>query len=125
MVKVMSLYEQIGGKAVVDKAVVLFHEKMIADQRLSGFFDHISQDDYYRKQGWFLTTVLKGETVGAGSYMRMAHRKLVRKHGLNEGHFNAVADHLKSSLEEIGIQPPEVEEIVAAALSLKDAVLDR
>ena len=121
----MTLFEKIGGQAVVDKAVVLFHAKMIADARLSGFFDLISQEDYYRKQGWFLTTVLKGETLGADSYMRMAHRKLVRKHGLKEEHFNAVTDHLRAALDELGIHCGAVDEIVDAAASLKEAVLDR
>lgn len=121
----MSLYEQIGGKTAVDQAVVLFHAKMVADPLLSRFFDHISQDDYYRKQSWFLTTVLKGETIGAESYMRMSHKTLVRKHGLSDAHFDAVASHLQSSLEDLGLEAEKVAEIVAAAASLKDAVLNR
>jgi hemoglobin len=121
----MSLYEDIGGKAAVDQAVFLFHAKLVADPLLGRFFDHLSQDEYYRKQSWFLTTVLKGETVGADSYMRMTHRKLVRKQGLTDVHFEAVTNHLRASLEELGLPDHQVAEIVEAANSLKDAVLDR
>ncbi len=121
----MSLYEDIGGKEAVDAAVTLLHAKIFADPLLGHFFDRISQDDFHRKQSWFLVTLLKGETIGADSYMRLSHRNLVRRHGLSEVHFDAVAAHLQSSLEELGLPPGQIQEIMAAATSLKDAVLDR
>ncbi|WP_262689546.1 group I truncated hemoglobin [Kordiimonas aestuarii] len=121
----MSIFEKIGGEPAVNEAVTLFHAKIFADPLLSPFFDNISEDDFNRKQRWFLITLLKGESVGADSYMRMSHRDLVRKHGLGEAHFDAVSAHLESSLVELDVARPLVNDIMSAVLELKNAILNR
>ena len=52
--------------------------------------------------------------------MRKAHEKLP----LTEDHFNAVAGHLQSTLEELGVASDLVGEVMAVAASTHDDVLN-
>lgn len=121
----MSIYEKIGGEPAVSAAVDLLYKKMLADPFLMPFFDGVSMSTLHRKQAWFLTTLLKGESVGADSYMRMSHRRLVDRKGLSDEHFDAVTVHLEDSLRELDVPESFIADIMSAAASLKDAVLDR
>jgi hypothetical protein len=54
--------------------------------------------------------------------MRAAHAGLVER-GLNESHFNAVAENLVPTLQKLGVAEAEIEEIVAIVLTTKNDVL--
>jgi len=56
--------------------------------------------------------------------LRAAHAPLV-ENGLNEMHFNAVAGHLQSALEELNVDSEVVDEVMATAASTIDDVLNR
>jgi hypothetical protein len=53
---------------------------------------------------------------------RAAHAGLVER-GLNESHFNAVAQNLVPTLQKLGVAEAEIEEIVAFVLKTKNDVL--
>ncbi len=56
--------------------------------------------------------------------MRTAHAHLVAR-GLNDSHFNAVAENLKLTLEELKVPEPLVKQVLTIAESTRSDVLGR
>ncbi len=121
----MSIYDEIGGDAAVNAAVDIFYKKVLADPLLTPFFDSVDMSGQSRKQKAFFTTIFKGDTAGADTYMRNAHKSLVEDKGLSDAHFAAVAGHLNATLNELDVPAHLTDQIMGAAASLKDAVLNR
>ena len=119
-----NLYERIGGAPAVNATVDLFYRKVLADKRVSAFFEDTDMDRQRAKQAAFLTMVFGGPKTYTGKDLRTAHAPLVKK-GLNETHFMAVAQLLQSTLEELGVANSIVKEVMGIAASTIDDVLNR
>ncbi len=119
-----SLYERLGEEAI-ERAVYLFYDKVLADDRLSPFFKHINTAAVAHHQYHFLLTVTGGPNAYSGRSLRDAHRKLVLKYGLNDSHFDAVLELLKKTLEELGVGYGTIEELLAVVESVRGEVLNR
>ncbi|RMF19202.1 MAG: group 1 truncated hemoglobin [Gammaproteobacteria bacterium] len=117
----MSVYEKIGGEQAVNAAVDIFYRKVLADDTISHFFDTVDMARQHAKQKAFLTMVFGGPNAYTGKDMREAHKHM----NLTDAHFNAVAGHLQSTLEELAVPTEFIEEILGIALSVKDDVLNR
>lgn len=116
-----TLYERIGGEAAVDKAVDIFYEKVLADERINSFFENIDMFAQARKQKAFLTMVFGGPNDYTGEDMRNAHAGM----GLNDDHFNAVVEDLAATLSELGVSDGDIQEVANIAESVRDDVLNR
>lgn len=119
-----TLYEQLGGQAAVDAAVDLFYRKVLSDDRISHFFDDVDMDKQIGKQKAFLTMAFGGPHHYSGLDMRRAHAHLVAR-GLNDSHFNAVAENLGNTLLEMGVAQNLVDQVLAIAESTRNDVLGR
>ncbi len=119
-----SVYEQIGGEPAMSAAVELFYRKVLSDERISHFFEDVDMERQAAKQKAFLTMVCGGPSSYTGKDMRKGHAHLV-KQGLNDTHFNAVAEHLSATLTELGVARPLVEQVLAIAESARADVLNR
>jgi hemoglobin len=119
-----TLYERVGGKSAVAAVVNLLHDRIIKDPLHLPFFDSIDVRRQKSKQVAFLSTVFGGPTRYSGEDLRQAHGHLVAR-GLSDQHFDAVADHLKSTLEELSLPATLVEEIMAIVESTRNDVLNR
>ncbi len=119
-----SLFDRIGGAAAVEAAVDLFYRKVLSDPLISHFFGSTDMDSQREKQRKFLTMVFGGPNEYTGKDMRAAHAPLIER-GLNETHFTAVAGHLKSTLDELGVAPDATSEVMALAGGTADDVLNR
>ncbi len=116
-----SLYERIGGDAAVDAAVDIFYRKVLADDRISEFFDTVDMDAQLQKQKAFLTMAFGGPNSYSGKDMREAHKHMK----LNDVHFDAVIENLAATLTELGVPDAEIGEIATIGMSVKDDVLNR
>ena len=116
----MSVYESIGGAAAVDAAVDIFYRKVLTDDRISQFFDTVDMESQHAKQKAFLTMAFGGPNEYTGKDMREAHKHM----NLTEEHFNAVAENLIGTLEELEVPQEHIDSIVQIALSVKDDVLN-
>ncbi len=116
----MSVYEKIGGEKAVDAAVDIFYRKVLADDRISDFFDTTDMEAQHVKQKAFLTMAFGGPHSYSGKDMREAHKHM----SLTEEHFTAVAENLVASLEELSVPQEYIDEIVQIALSVKSDVLN-
>ncbi len=119
-----ALYARLGGDAAVNAAVDIFYRKVLADDRISRFFDAVDMDAQRAKQKAFLTMAFGGPNTYSGKDMRAAHARLV-KDGLNDTHFDAVAGHLSATLEELGVAREMIDEVLAIAGSTRNDVLGR
>ena len=119
-----TLYERVGGKSAVAAVVNLLYDRIIKDPLLLPFFDGIDVRRQKSKQVAFLSTVFGGPTRYSGEDLRQAHGHLVAR-GLSDQHFDAIADHLQSTLEELSVPATLVEEIMAIVESTRNDVLNR
>ena len=117
----MSVYEKIGGEAAVNAAVDIFYRKVLMDDRISEFFDTVDMESQHAKQKAFLTMAFGGPNSYSGKDMREAHKHM----NLTEEHFNAVAENLVGTLEELKVPQEHIDEIVTIAVSVKDDVLNK
>jgi hemoglobin len=116
-----TIFERIGGDAAVDAAVDIFYRKVLADERISHFFDTVDMDKQRAKQKAFLTVAFGGPNAYSGKDMRSAHAHMK----LTEDHFNAVMENLGSTLKQLNVADELIAEAAAIALSTKDDVLNR
>jgi hemoglobin len=119
-----SLFEEIGGEVAVEAAVDLFYRKVLADERISRFFEGIDMDAQRAKQKAFLTMVFGGPNAYEGKDLRQAHARLVEK-GLDDSHFDAVAQHLQQTLVDLRLAPHLIRQVMGIAASTRDDVLGR
>lgn len=98
-----SLYERLGGEAAVEAAVVRFYDKVMADPSLAGFFENLDLGAQIQKQIAFMTMAFGGPSKYTGRDLQTAHAKLVKQRGLGDAHFDAVAQHLSDTLDELGV----------------------
>lgn len=119
-----TLYEQIGGEPAVNAAVDIFYRKVLADERISHFFDDVDMERQAAKQKAFLTYAFGGPNHYTGRDMRTAHAHLVEK-GLNDSHFDAVVENLHNTLTELGVPAEKIAEVKAICESVRDDVLSR
>ncbi|WP_338863152.1 group 1 truncated hemoglobin [Myxococcus stipitatus] len=119
-----SVYEQIGGEPAMAAAVEVFYRKVLSDERISHFFEDVDMERQAAKQKAFLTMVTGGPSSYSGKDMRAGHAHLVKR-GLNDVHFDAVVEHLRSTLEELGVAAPLVAQVLAIAGGARADVLNR
>lgn len=120
-----TLFNQLGGQSAVDAAVDIFYKKILADDLLAPFFSHMDMDRQIKKQKAFLTMAFGGPNKYSGKSMRLAHAKMVKEQGLSDMHFDAVAGHLKESLEELSVPTHLVNAVMQIASSTRKDVLNR
>lgn len=119
-----TLYDQLGGAAAVDAAVDIFYRKVLGDRRVSHFFDGTDMAAQRAKQKAFLTMVFGGSNGYGGKDLRTAHAPLVAR-GLDDSHFDAVAGHLQSTLDELRVPTALARQVMAVAASTRSYVLGR
>lgn len=119
-----SLYERLGGAGAVNAAVDIFYRKVLADDRVNGFFDNTDMDKQIAKQKGFLTMAFGGPNSYTGKNMRDGHKHLVAR-GLNDSHVDAIIEHLGSTLKELGVPAADIAEVAAIANSVRNDVLNR
>ena len=114
-----SLFEKLGGNAAVDAAVDIFYRKVLSDDRINSFFEGVDMDKQAAKQKAFLTMAFGGPHNYTGKDMRTAHAPLVAR-GLNDSHFDAVAEHLQATLQELNVPAELIAEVMTIAGSTRN-----
>lgn len=119
-----TLYERLGGPSAVNAAVDIFYRKMLTDERVSHFFDDVNMEKQILKQKGFLTMVFGGPNQYTGKNMREGHAHLLKR-GLNDFHVDIVIAHLEATLNELGADKADIQEVAALANSVRNDVLGR
>ena len=106
----------------MDATVDLFYRKVLRDERISRFFDTTDMEVQRATQKSFLTMVYGGPNNYTGRDLREAHAPLVEQ-GLNDAHFDAVLEHLESSLSELDVPRNFIDEVIFLADRFRADVL--
>lgn len=119
-----SLYERLGGEAAVEAAVGKFYDKVMGDAKLAPYFDGLDMNGLIKKQIGFMTMAFGGPNDYTGRDLRTSHARLLKR-GLGDAEFDAVAGHLKATLEELGVGAALVTEVLTLVGSTRNDVLSR
>lgn len=119
-----SLFERLGGEAAIEAAVVGFYELVMSDPTLAPFFDGLDMGVQIKKQISFMTMAFAGPTRYSGRDLRTAHAKLVER-GLNDSHFDSVQIHLRTTLDELGVDAATINEVAGIVETTRRDVLGK
>jgi len=119
-----TLYERLGGEPALNAAVGVFYDKVLADALLAPFFENLDMRALVRKQAAFMSLAFGGPKEYAGRDLREAHRNLVKR-GLTDVHFDAVAQHLQETLQELQVPAELIAECLGLVGGLRNEVLNR
>ena len=118
-----TLYETIGGRKIINAAVDLFYQKVLADDSVRQFFEGMDMNHLRARQSMFLTMLLGGRIVYTGKDIRAAHAH-PREMGMGNTHFDTILKHFAASLEEVGVQAGTVQKIMTLLEGTRNAVLN-
>jgi len=116
-----SLYHKIGGKAAVNATIDKFYVRVLADKRVNHFFEDINMKAQHKKQKVFVSAALGSPVPYTHKDMRKAHEDL----DIKESDFNAIAEHLQITLQELKVKDEYIKQIIAIVATTKDDVLNR
>jgi hemoglobin len=119
-----SLYARLGGKAAVDAVVDVLYNRLLRDPLLMPFFADFDALQQRRKMKAFLAYAFGAMPTYTGDGLRAAHAHLVAK-GLDDAHFDAVAEHLENILLELNVDKLLVDEVLAIVAATRPHVLGR
>lgn len=119
-----NLFEQIGGREAVNAAVDVFYRHILADNRIAHFFEGVDMERQRNKQKAFLMMAFGGPNQYTGKNLRDGHAHLVAK-GLDNSHFDAVAENLVKTLQELSVPQNLIDQVLAIVAPTRDEVLGR
>ncbi len=119
-----SVFDKIGGRKAVHIVVEQFYDLVMSDKVLIPFFENADMQIQRGKMKAFLMMALGGPIKFTGKDIRHAHVHLV-KMGLDDKHFDAVAMHLDTVLENNNVSVELRETIGAVVEQCRIDVLDR
>jgi hemoglobin len=114
-----SLYERLGGIAVLAYVVELFYQRVLADAQLAPYFTGVDMDRLRRHQEALLGTVLGGPVTYTGRDLGQIHGPL----RINGDDFRRVAGHLTGVLRELAVEPDAVDEVVRALVAVRPSIV--
>lgn len=112
----------INGDAALSAVVDEFYKAAIADQRLAKFFEGADMESLKKHQFNFMRYAFSEGRTGnyTGRQIGDAHARLIRDHGLNEEHFDYVAEDLVAVLNKFNVPQSIIDGVVAAVSPLRD-----
>lgn len=119
-----SLFKRIGGNDAVGAAVDIFYAKVTSDDHINGFFEGVDMSKQMRKMKSFLSYAFGADTPFKGESMRLAHERLVQQ-GLNDSHFDAVKNHIDTTLQELNVAQALIDEVLMITESTRNDVLNK
>ncbi len=118
----LSLYDRVGGENAVMATAGLLYQKILADPKLSPFFQGVDMGIQVKKMTGFMMWALGGPHAEFRP-LRQAHARLVKDKGLANEHFDLVAQHLVETLTELGVEQSLIGEIIGVVATTRDEVL--
>ncbi len=118
----MSLHADLGGDEAIGMALDRFYDKVLADSRVSPYFDGLDVERIKARQKDFLAMAFGGPNRYNGRDLHTAHAR-ARRQGLDEEGYDVFMGHFRDTLGELGVPEPKIEEVMAIAHTGRDDVL--
>lgn len=103
-----SLYDRLGGEAGIQALVIAFYTSVMTDPELAPFFRHTAIDKLHAMQREFFAMALGGPVAYSGRPLAHVHHG----RGIATHHFSRFVEHLVSTLEELGVDDAEAEQVI-------------
>ncbi len=113
-------FERLGGESGIRTAVDRFYARVLADPRLTPYFEGAEVERLKASQGAFLSAVLGGPGRYTGPSITEAHtdRRIPREA------FDSVLDHMVDALGDLSVDSDIIERIVQTLASLEGEVVE-
>ncbi|MEM1083507.1 MAG: group 1 truncated hemoglobin [Verrucomicrobiota bacterium] len=119
-----SLYEQIGGEQGVESLVGAFYERVLADESIGHYFEHVPMDRLKMMQKEFFSEALGGPLHYTGHSLRQVHAG----HKIKKVHVQRFVEILLETLEAeeegLGLDRPQIDAIYSRIAIEADRVAD-
>lgn len=103
-----SMFERCGGFATVRRIVSGFYDRVLDSPRLARHFAEVDMRRLIDHQTKFITFVMEGPATFADSQLERAHARL----GITPAEFDEMVDLLRETLEDAGLEPADVEQVL-------------
>ena len=117
----MSLYDEIGGQAVIKSAVTVFYSRVTEDDTLAAWFEGVDLSRLRAHQRAFLATALDGPPVFAGRNLAEAHAGMA----ITDAAFTTIVEHLAVTLEDLAVQPAIIARVRERLEAVRPEVVER
>ena len=114
-----SLYDRVGGEAIIGPAVDLFYRRVRDDPILTRYFTSVDIGRLRAHQRAFLTAALGGADVFVGRTLEDAHRHLV----IGDTAFDALVDHMVGALRDLGVDESAAAQVAEKLDTLRSRVI--
>ena len=119
-----SLFKRIGGYDAVMPAVDKLYDKILEDPLLAPLFSYDRLGLLKHHQVALITAAFGGPNKYAGQRLRDVHEPMLEQ-GVGDVHFDAVLQHLRSAMQELGVSEELITEALAIVETTRDEVLGR
>jgi hemoglobin len=116
-----SLFDRYGGFATVSKFVSAFYDKVLDSDVIGPYFDDVDMRRLVDHQTKFIASVMGGPV----SYSDDALRKVHAPYDIDHVAFNEMSRLLRETLEEFGVKPTDVEQIIGEIEAREGVVISR
>jgi hemoglobin len=116
-----SLYDAVGGFAVISKIVLSFYGRVLESEAISGYFADVDMKRLIDHQTKFICSLLGGPASFSDEQIRHAHRSVQ----ITDDAFNEITRLFTDSLREASLKPSDIDLIVGAFESKRPLIVSR
>ncbi len=114
-----SMYERLGGAAVIATAVNLLYEEILADEELAAYFRDTEMPKLKRHMALLLTSLLGGPNTYDGRSLAEAHAHL----NVTSEHYDRVCSILRNLLLRLDAPSDIIDAVVTVAVASKPQIV--
>jgi len=114
-----SLYDRLGGREAIGAAVEAFHERVAADDRVSGYFEGVAMSTLMDHQTLFFVEGTGGPAGYTGGEMAAVHAPLA----IDDDAFDTFVGHLEAVLVAFDVGTTERDELLDLLERFRPAVV--
>lgn len=113
-----TLFDRIGGDQAIAELIHQFYDRVVADPELKPFFTHSSMEKIRRMQREFFSAALDGPISYTGKPLGHVHHG----RGITKHHFALYVGHLILTLEGLGINEQDVQDVISRINTYADEI---
>ena len=116
-----SLYDILGGHDTMQIVVDDFYQRMLNDERINHYFEHLDMTKLKEHQIAFVSQILGGPEQYSGRSMAEAHAGL----DLSSADFDVTAQHLVAALEKVRVSQIHIDEVISKIAKLEREIIHK
>ncbi len=115
-----TLFEKYGGFSVVSKIVLDLYDRLLDDDDVGPFFDDVEMARIVDHQTKFVSSLMGGPASYTDDQIGKMHARLA----ITDAHFDTLENILRETLKDHGLDPEDVETVIAAFEARRGLVVE-